>query len=57
MIVLEHYRIINSPSSTVASAKVHTLSMDLELASPKTTYTLAEQDDGTRFPLKTDHSY
>lgn len=57
IIILVHYTIVNNQSTMVASAKIHTLSIDLKHASPKTTCTLAEQEDGTRFPLKTDHSY
>lgn len=57
MIILEHYRIINNPSATAASAKVHTLSADLEHVSPKTTSALTEQESGTGFPLKTGCSY
>ena len=38
----------------LASAKVHALGMGLEHVSPETTYIFAVQEDGTRFPLKTD---
>lgn len=57
MLILMHCRVISEVSTMVTSAKVHALSMDLEHVSPGTTCALAEQEDRTRFPLKTGNSY
>lgn len=54
--ILECCRIIVS-LTPVASAKLHTLSMNLEHAEPKATYVLTELEGGTRFPFKIGDNY
>lgn len=57
MIILMNLMVVSKLSTMVTSAKILTPSMDLEHVGPGTTCALAEQEDRTRFPLKTGHSY